>query len=166
MKAFRNVLSKPNIGVPINSRVKNFVTHVEDGIWRCIVLLKIDGREQVKLTSLHKDYNTGHGDNIYPINPPTHENRLLFISSMWCGHRISVFMLVHEMVVSNLSLLRSDIAHVFMHEHLNLQVRGILAEYMPLEDIDAPGSSARQPFMSHSAEGTYAVGRTKEQQLV
>lgn len=51
--------------------------------------------------------------------------------------------------------------------HMRDQVRGILAEYMPLEDIDAPGSSARQPFMSHNmGGGTYAVGRTKEQQLV
>ncbi|CAM9430404.1 unnamed protein product [Scytosiphon promiscuus] len=46
------------------------------------------------------------------------------------------------------------------------QVRGILAEYMPLEDIDAPGSSARVPFMATDGGNTYAVGRTKESQLV
>lgn len=46
------------------------------------------------------------------------------------------------------------------------QVRGILAEYMPLEDIDAPGSSARVPFMGPDSGNTYAVGRTKESQLV
>ncbi|CAM9555071.1 unnamed protein product [Pylaiella littoralis] len=46
------------------------------------------------------------------------------------------------------------------------QVRGILAEYMPLEDIDAPGSSARVPFMAPNSGNTYAVSRTKESQLV
>ncbi|CAM9641495.1 unnamed protein product [Ectocarpus fasciculatus] len=46
------------------------------------------------------------------------------------------------------------------------QVRGILAEYMPLEDIDAPGSSARVPFMDPQSRDTYSVGRTKESQLV
>ena len=51
------------------------------------------------------------------------------------------------------------------------QVRGILAEYMPLEDFDAPGSSARVPFMSPNSNGgnggnTYAVGRAKETQLM
>lgn len=47
-----------------------------------------------------------------------------------------------------------------------VQVRGILAEYMPLEDIDAPGSSARVPFMDPHSRDTYSVGRTKESQLV
>eukprot|EP00903_Cladosiphon_okamuranus_P010383 g9822.t1 len=46
------------------------------------------------------------------------------------------------------------------------QVRGILAEYMPLDgaDIDAPGSSARVPFMAPNSGNAY--GRTKESQLV
>ncbi|CAM9579397.1 unnamed protein product [Ascophyllum nodosum] len=46
------------------------------------------------------------------------------------------------------------------------QVRGILAEYMPLEDIDAPGSSARVPFMDSNRGNAYAGGRVKETQLV
>eukprot|EP00752_Nemacystus_decipiens_P010339 g9211.t1 len=48
------------------------------------------------------------------------------------------------------------------------QVRGILAEYMPLDgtDIDGPGSSARVPFMGPNSGNTYAVGQTKESQLV
>ncbi|KAG5176720.1 hypothetical protein JKP88DRAFT_270825 [Tribonema minus] len=43
-------------------------------------------------------------------------------------------------------------------EAMRDQVRGILAEYMPLDDMDAPGSNARVPFISHHGAGNGNAG--------